>query len=96
MERFFFNTGMVSVFIGREAQSDWGAKRSGDTLEVWAGKTYACVDFSGRHIRRAGRRASFFAFVFCVGLILDPPAFAETAVHAVQDVVIWMSPDSPM
>lgn len=97
MERFFLNTWIVSVYVGREATSDFGARYNGDTAELWVGKTYVCVDFSRRRIRCVTRFAIYIGAAFTIGLYLDPPAFAETALHAVQDVVLnWMMPDSPL
>lgn len=97
MERFYLNTGLVSIYVGREATSDLGARYNGDTAEVWVGKIYICADFSRRRIRRVTRFAIYIGAAFTIGLYLDPPAFAETALHAVQDVVLnWMMPDSSL
>jgi hypothetical protein len=97
MERFFINTCVGSVYVGRESTSDWGVRHSGETVEMWVGKTYICADYSRRRIMATASYLVYATFIFTIGLYLDPPAFADNALHAVHDVLAsWMLPDSPL
>jgi hypothetical protein len=92
MERFYFDIGIVSVYVGREQSRDLGVRFNEGSTELWAGKTYVCADFSRRHIVKATRTCIYIATAFIVGLFIDPPDFADAAIHTVQDKFHQMFP----
>jgi hypothetical protein len=74
MERFYFDAGVVSVFVGREEASDLGVRASGENIELWLGKSYVCATYDAARLVRASSIASMVLVAFVVGWFLDPPS----------------------
>ena len=83
MERFYFDAGLLSVFAGRETNSDWGIETAPGTVEIWVGKTYLCASFVEAKIRTAVRTSAIAAIAFVIGWMLDPPLRVQLALDTI-------------